>query len=277
MNYQAETIEALSRKLVSVIEGSGGALEMIEAAAGIIPVTAAFSVVNRLGQPPIYLGDSFPAGPAKEAVQRYVSSTYLLNPVYNAFLSGLAPGLHRMIDLAPDNWRPDSAEVLMDDTEEIGFRTPGWPTGLQELVLATDLPGGAMGEISFSHIGSQGGYDEQAIGRLRPFLPLFDLAFQRLWARRSEDPRQGAAAKRLEDFGRDTLSPRESQVVQMILKGHSSLSIGLCLDIALPTVKTHRRNAYAKLGISTQQQLFDAFLKWQASWGDQALATAGSN
>ncbi|MFT6022297.1 MAG: hypothetical protein ACI9PY_000406 [Ascidiaceihabitans sp.] len=41
---------------------------------------------------------------AKEAVQCYVDSTYLLNPLYNAFLAGLKPGPHRMIDLAPDNW-----------------------------------------------------------------------------------------------------------------------------------------------------------------------------
>ena len=47
----------------------------------------------------------------------------------------------------------------------------------------------------------------------------------------------------------------------MILKGHSSLSISHALTIALPTVKTHRRNAYAKLGISTQQQLFRLFLE----------------
>ena len=64
-----------------------------------------------------------------------------------------------------------------------------------------------------------------------------------------------------ESFGQSVLTSREAEVVQMILKGHSSLSISHALTIALPTVKTHRRNAYAKLGISTQQQLFRLFLE----------------
>ena len=67
----------------------------------------------------------------------------------------------------------------------------------------------------------------------------------------------------LEDFAKDILSSREAEIVQLVLKGHSGPSIGLTLGIALPTVKTHRKNAYAKLGINTQQQLLNAFLQWQ--------------
>ncbi|MDE1131728.1 MAG: helix-turn-helix transcriptional regulator [Ascidiaceihabitans sp.] len=47
------------------------------------------------------------------------------------------------------------------------------------------------------------------------------------------------------------------------MKGHSSLSMNLKLSIARPTVKTHRKNAYVKPGINTQQQLLNAFLQWQ--------------
>ncbi|MNP83256.1 Response regulator protein TodT [compost metagenome] len=64
----------------------------------------------------------------------------------------------------------------------------------------------------------------------------------------------------LDVFKCDALSPREHQVARMILKGHSSMSISLNLDIALPTVKTHRKNIYAKLGIATQSELMGLFL-----------------
>ncbi|KIC08778.1 LuxR family transcriptional regulator [Leisingera sp. ANG-M1] len=269
MDYQGTDIETANSALARVIDGSGGAPELIAAARPLLPFTAAFCVVNRPGQRPHYLDDTYPDGAAKDAVQLYVSSTYLLNPVYNALLDGLQPGLYRMADLAPDNWNPapETPGILVEDAEEIGYRTPGWPAGLVELTLLTELPGGAMGEISFARPASEGGFPDDLLARLRPFLPLFAAAFRQLWSRQastlpaSQSPQE--PDRKLKDFARTILSPREAEVVQMILKGHSSLSISLTLGIALPTVKTHRKNAYAKLGISTQQQLFNAFLEWQ--------------
>jgi len=42
----------------------------------------------------------------------------------------------------------------------------------------------------------------------------------------------------------------------MVLRGHSSESIGRLFQIATGTVKIHRKNSYAKLGISSQSELF---------------------
>ncbi|MCF6431146.1 LuxR C-terminal-related transcriptional regulator [Leisingera sp. MMG026] len=265
MDIQTAEIEGAAQTLARVIDGTGGAPDLIAAAGHLLPFTAAFCVVNRKGQCPVYLCDTYPEGGAKEAVQLYAGSTYLLNPVYNAILDGLPPGLYRMADLAPDNWNPSPGTpgVLVEDAEEIGYRTPGWPAGLQELTLLAKLPEGAMGEISFARPAAEGGFPDDLLARLRPFLPLFAAAFRQLWPRHRDSPAPAEPERKLQDFARSTLSPREAETVQLILKGHSSLSISLTLGIALPTVKTHRRNAYAKLGISTQQQLFNAFLHWQ--------------
>lgn len=266
MDFEAINIEALNLALSGVIDGQGDAIDMIAAAQHIVPFTAAFCVVNRIDQPPVYLCDTYLDGAPKEAVQRYIDSTYLLNPLYNAFLAGLEPGLHRMIDLTPDNWQTfdDQPEAVPAREEEIGFRTRGWPANLQELALTVDLPNGMMGEISLARPSELGGFPPQVVARIQPFHPLFATAFRHLWARKS-----GSAVTvnerraPLEDFAVGILSPREAEIVQLILKGHSSLSISLKLRIALPTVKTHRKNAYAKLGINTQQQLLNAFLQWQ--------------
>ena len=59
----------------------------------------------------------------------------------------------------------------------------------------------------------------------------------------------------------DALTDREREVVQLILRGHSSESIGFNLGISLGTVKTHRKNVYAKLAISSQSELLSRFLK----------------
>jgi DNA-binding NarL/FixJ family response regulator len=64
-----------------------------------------------------------------------------------------------------------------------------------------------------------------------------------------------------ERFGQDTLSPREQMVVQLILRGHSAHSIARSLEIAEGTVKNHRKSIYAKLGISSQQELFSRFIR----------------
>ncbi|WP_242674554.1 LuxR C-terminal-related transcriptional regulator [Marinobacter halodurans] len=52
------------------------------------------------------------------------------------------------------------------------------------------------------------------------------------------------------------LSPRQAEVALFILRGHSSLSIGLHLDVSPQTVKVFRRQLYAKCGISSQAELF---------------------
>jgi len=52
------------------------------------------------------------------------------------------------------------------------------------------------------------------------------------------------------------LTPRELEVCARIVRGYSSEGISLDLGISINTVHTHRRQAYKKLGIGTQNQLF---------------------
>ncbi len=52
------------------------------------------------------------------------------------------------------------------------------------------------------------------------------------------------------------LTPREADICTLILLGHTTIGIGLKLDISTNTVATHRKRAYAKLGIATQNELF---------------------
>jgi DNA-binding CsgD family transcriptional regulator len=57
------------------------------------------------------------------------------------------------------------------------------------------------------------------------------------------------------------LTAREASIIDLVLQGHSSESIGLKLAITTGTVKVHRRNVYRKLGISSQTQLLAMYLK----------------
>ena len=74
------------------------------------------------------------------------------------------------------------------------------------------------------------------------------------------DPSQVEAAYR--QFGAEHLSERERQIVSLILQGHSTGSVAHLLDISPGTVKVHRKNIYRKLNLSTQAELFAAFLSF---------------
>ena len=135
---------------------------------------------------------------------------------------------------------------------------------MEELLIAIDLPGGDMAEISLSRIRSEGGFDDASIARLKQAHALIAAIFRRLWAHLSRGdtrPQSRAIDHLFIDFGRELLSPREREVALLILKGHSSESIGYHLGISIATVKTHRQNLYAKLNLSTQQELFSTFLR----------------
>jgi DNA-binding CsgD family transcriptional regulator len=75
------------------------------------------------------------------------------------------------------------------------------------------------------------------------------------------DDRGDILDSRLQSFGAGILSPREQIIVSLVLRGHSSGSVGLRLGIAEGTVKNHRKHIHAKLGISSQAELFALFIR----------------
>jgi DNA-binding CsgD family transcriptional regulator len=106
------------------------------------------------------------------------------------------------------------------------------------------------------------------MAQLHAVAPVVIAVAERQWrglARRfdsvPERPSADAALRRaFAAFGRHRLTPREGEVVALVLRGHSSEAIAGALRIAPGTVKIHRKNIYAKLGIGSQAELFSMFL-----------------
>lgn len=245
-----------------------GIKALLAAIGSVAGFQLALSVVYRRTGGPSYVFDTFSGPRAKRAVELYVAGTYALNPVYNSYLDGLKPGVYLIRDLAPDHYFHSdlyrNLDIRRHEDEELGYRTHGWPEGLEELILAIDLPGDEMAEISLSRIRSEGSFDEASIAALRQAHPLIASIFRRLWAHLSParpSPQSRPIDHLFSSFGHGLLSPREREVALLILKGHSSESIGYHLGISTTTVKTHRQKLYAKLNLSTQQELFSTFLK----------------
>jgi NarL family two-component system response regulator LiaR len=70
---------------------------------------------------------------------------------------------------------------------------------------------------------------------------------------RSAAPDGGVARIALE--GADLLTPREAEVLTMLQDGAANAQIAHELSIGLETVRTHARNIYRKLGISSRKDL----------------------
>ena len=57
------------------------------------------------------------------------------------------------------------------------------------------------------------------------------------------------------------LSPRERELVQLVLAGHPTATIAERLGITVGTAKNHRRRIYEKLDITTERELFLQFFQ----------------
>jgi DNA-binding NarL/FixJ family response regulator len=70
-------------------------------------------------------------------------------------------------------------------------------------------------------------------------------------------PRSAAAAgiESLNLDGSDLLTPREADVLELLQDGATNAQIAHALSIGVETVRTHARNIYRKLGISSRREL----------------------
>jgi len=68
-------------------------------------------------------------------------------------------------------------------------------------------------------------------------------------------PRSPRPGEGLDLPGPDLLTPREADVLELLQDGHSNAQVAHELSIGLETVRTHARNIYRKLGISSRREL----------------------
>ncbi|MEX3845476.1 response regulator transcription factor [Paraburkholderia sp. BR10882] len=217
---------------------------------------------------PVLAYDTFDGTPYHQGLLNYLQFSYVLSPFYQAYLDGISPGVYRMRDLVPDEYPVSDAfksvPAALCHAEEVNYLTDGWPAQQEELLLLVGLPDGAMAEVSFLRPQSELGISNQEIEVAADLAPFVSAVVRANWDRlnreRHQMPDAGIDAA-FATFGRDALSAREAEIVRLILQGHSSVSISLRLNISITTVKSHRKNAYAKLNISTQSELMALFLK----------------
>jgi DNA-binding CsgD family transcriptional regulator len=218
---------------------------------------------------PLFLYDGFREHGTRAALDAYIKGAYLLDPFYTACARRVAPGLYRTRDLAPDDFFHgeyfNSWEVHPCISMESGSLA-------EELGFMMNLPGGFMAIYSLMRANSNQPFSVADLAALRMVEPVVRSAITHHWRDLKPKPRREAVPAwstrgefmelAFEHFGQGILSPREQMVVQLVLRGHSAASIARNLDIAEGTVKNHRKSVYAKLGISSQRELFSQFIQY---------------
>lgn len=194
--------------------------------------------------------------------RNYFRQAFRLDPYYHAALRGAAPGTFRLKDVAPDRffqseyYRSYYSRVRMID----------------ELGILCDAESGHVLHLSLGRKRAEGRFPLREVRILQTLQPTISALLQ-IYARdrlpatgraRMPDERHCDASDLRSiahaDGGAPQLTDREADVTSLILRGHSSRSIGLHLGISPETVKVHRKHIYAKLEVSSQAELFAKLL-----------------
>lgn len=210
---------------------------------------------------PLCLSHDFPEQRYAIHVIDYQSGPYILDPLYKACTNGIQSGVFRLKDVAPDQFYKSeyyrSYYVQTGPVDEVAF----FSRCNQTWSVITSL----------MRPHSDRRFSEKELRQLCIIEPLIRELCRSHW---ETDPRLRSSAstespedvlKRivqsaLQRLDIRPLTPRETEVVGLVLQGHSSESIGRILQIATGTVRIHRKNIYAKMRISSQRELFLTFI-----------------
>jgi DNA-binding CsgD family transcriptional regulator len=142
----------------------------------------------------------------------------------------------------------------------------------EEIGFFVALPAGFMATYSLMRSNGSPPFSDEDFSRLAAIEPMVRFALARHWrslagvptapSRRTWSIGGEAMEQAFERFAADRLTERQRLIVQLILRGHSNLSISLRLGIAEGTAKIHRKAIYDRLEISSQSELFSMFISF---------------
>ncbi len=201
-------------------------------------------------------------------MDRFVKAPFLLDPYYLASIEGKT-GFFQLQELAPKGFRKS-------EYYNSWYRLSGLH---DECGYIIDTGAGNFVNISLGRTINPANFRKAELQLLCDITPIVETLVQKRWrfAPGNQNQLRHQLQTALNAFGDSLLTEREKQVVNMILRGHSTRSASEKLSIAMETVKLHRKHAYAKLEINSQAELFYLFIDSLMSVEDyregDALAT----
>ena len=197
-----------------------------------------------------------PSGERKSTLDIFLNGAFLLDPFYLAASKQGKQGFFHISELAPQGFR-DS------EYNRIYYKVAGFTDECGYLIkLGQDT--NAFINISIGRIKCTDTFSDAELANFAAITPVITTLASQHWKAEAESGNhldlRSQLETALECFGSSMLTDRERQIVKMILHGYSNRAISERLHISVETVKLHRKNAYAKLDIGTQGELFHLFL-----------------
>lgn len=255
MSYELLSDWSLSvRRLIAEIDGPQLLRSLIdELAAGVAFDTWFIAVFHTDGPPVIldYLG-------MENRQETYAEGPYLLDPYYNTYL-GAGHGCFSLRQLAPDDFV--STEYYRTYYRHIGVN--------DEVGYILPFDHRSAGHVSLCRAATLPRFSIRDLRWLQAVEPVVNAVMLRCWeGRRKQVPMaesaQGDFRDRLNStlrgFATAILTEREGEIAGLLLRGHSAKSIARVLRISPGTVRNQMKKIYAKLGVSSQPELFAVFL-----------------
>ncbi len=187
----------------------------------------------------------------------YLEGAYLLDPFHDLHLRKAERGVYRLSENSPDKFKSNQYfteyyrhTTLIDELAFICYPNPGVSI---HICLGRDK-------------SSNRRFSPKTIAAARRIAPIVSSLVESHWSGLDTTGAYDEAeiTARLIRSAQSQLaiqlSPRQSEVAMLILRGHSSISIGLKLGISAQTVKVFRKQLYKKCGISSQAELFNLLL-----------------
>ena len=246
---------AASSRLVSEEDFEGVAKALIDAVGLIVENSHMALLAFSHDDPPAVLAHNLAPADERHYLDRYIAGPYLLDPLYQLALKPDKPSRVRYREATPDRFR--SSEYYRQYYERTHLE--------DEVDFFLDVDGRTLVMVVAM---LEGRFSRADLNRLAKAEPLLNAGMKKLWSRQDLDRRPDATARNMHehltacfrDFGKSILTQREREITQLLLRGHSTKSIARELEIAPGTVMVHKRNLFAKLGITSQYELFSSFI-----------------
>lgn len=204
---------------------------------------------------PLLIHDNYPPVRREQGIERYLSQAYLLDPFFKAVHDGLASGVHRLRELAPDRF--ESSDYYHHYYRALGLT--------DEVGLFARVDADVVMVVSLGFREDTPRLTRRSLQALRHVSPVLEVLLGEYWKWQGHCFQERLAEREpveaaFGSFGQEALTAREREIVRLLLAGHSTKSAARELDISDGTVKVHRKHIYHRLEVSSQSQLFRLFL-----------------
>ena len=231
---------------------------LINTVKAVAPLEHLVIMLFRENTPPLVLYDALDAREHDMFYKQYLKGGYLFSPYYQAWRHQAETDLYRMRDITPEGF-------IHTDVYKNYYLQSGLADDMGYLIKIDAVSAIFVGFGIYSRK-----YTSDEYRTFREIAPLLTACSYKHWHRMGKLMPGSSGQERqthqnleeaIDNFGSSVLSKREAEIVQMLLRGHTTKSAAAKLNIAPGTVKNHRNNIYFKLDLNSQSELFSLFIQ----------------